>query len=257
MSGATTLRWRLAAGAIALAALWADAAQAETVLGFARDANSQRFLYTEVHEFDRGSDGQVQTATTRYYDPQGKEMARKSLDYRANRYIPVYKLEMPAQRYSEGISANANPVATFKQDQGKDTRKNLERDGGLEAADSGFNHLLLDQMPQLRKGETVTFKLIVAGNGDRYRFRARKVADVKVEQEPGVRLRVEPDSLLRLLVDPIEIVYDVKATRLLNYVGVSNIIDPSTGQVYKQVSISYVGPVPTEARWPQRPATSP
>ena len=58
------------------------------------------------------------------------------------------------------------------------------------------------------------------------------------------------------MVDPIDIVYDAKGTRLLSYVGVSNVIDPSTGQVYKQVRISYVGPVPPEARWPQRSAAA-
>jgi hypothetical protein len=250
-------RLRLAACVTALGLSATETVQAETMLGFARDAASQRFLYTEVHEFNRNGEGEVQTATTRYYDAQGKELGRKSLDYRGNRFIPIYKLEMPAQRYSEGISSNADPVAMFKQDQGKDTRKSLPRDGALEAADSGFNHLLLDQLPQLRKGETVSFKLIVAGNADRYRFRARKLADVKVEQEAGIQLRVEPDSLLRLLVDPIEIVYDTKGTRLLSYVGVSNIIDPTTGQVHKKVSISYVGPPPPEARWPQRATASP
>ena len=68
---------RLLAVVVAGTLLGCEAVQAETVLGFARDASSQRFLYTEVHEFKRGSDGEVQTATTRYYDPQGREMARK------------------------------------------------------------------------------------------------------------------------------------------------------------------------------------
>ena len=247
---------RLLAVVVAGTLLVCEPVRADTLLGFARDASSQRYLYTEVHEFQRGPDGEVRTATTRYHDPQGREMARKSLDYRANRYIPIYKMEMPAQRYSEGISGNGDPVEVFKQDQGKETRKALARDSGLEAADSGFNHLLLDQLPQLRKGETVSFKLIVAGNTDRFRFRARKVADVQVEQEAGIQLRVEPDSLLRLLVDPIDIVYDAKGTRLLRYVGVSNVIDPASGQVYKQVSIRYGGPVPSEARWPQSAATA-
>ena len=67
---------------------------------------------------------------------------------------------------------------------------------------------------------------------------------------------MEPDSLLRLLVNPIDIVYDAKGTRLLSYVGVSNIIDPASGQVYKQVRISYAGPVPSEARWPARTAAT-
>lgn len=248
---------RMLAVASAAALLTCEAVQAEVVVGFARDAASQRFLYTEVHDFNRAADGRVQTATSRYYDPQGREVARKSLDYRANRLIPLYKLEMPAQRYVEGISSNADPVVVFKQDQGKEERKSLAREAGLEAADSGFNHLLMDQLPQLLKGETVSFKLIVAGNTDRYRFRARKAGELTVEQEAAVRLRVEPDSLLRLLVDPIELVYDTKGTRLISYKGVSNIIDPTTGQVHKLVNITYGGPVPAEARWPQRTSAAP
>ena len=251
---------RMTALVAATFALLCESAQAETVVGFARDSLTQRFLYTEVHDFNRAPDGEVQTASSRYYDAQGREIARKSLDYRANRFIPIYKLEMPMQRYAEGISSNADPVVLFKQDQGKEERKSLPREAGgqtLEAADSGFNHLLMDKLPQLIKGETVSFKLIVAGNTDRYRFRARKSGELSVDQEPAVRLRVEPDSLLRLLVDPIELVYDRKGTRLISYRGVSNIIDPATGQVHKQVDIRYGGPVPAEARWPQRTAASP
>ncbi|WP_286744580.1 hypothetical protein, partial [Aquabacterium sp. UBA2148] len=93
-----------------------DLCLAETVVGFARDAATQRFLYAEVHEFNRAPDGKVLTAQARYLDPQGREIARKSLDYRANRFIPLYKMEVPAQRYTEGIRSNADPVVVFKQD---------------------------------------------------------------------------------------------------------------------------------------------
>lgn len=230
---------------------------AETVVGYARDATTQRFLYTEVHEFNRAPDGRVLTAQSRYHDAQGREIARKSLDYRANRHIPVYKMEVPAQRYVEGIRSNADPVVMFKQDGAREEIKSLPREPGLEAADSGFNHLLMEQMPRLLRGETVNFRLIVAGQTDSFRFRARQVGELTVEQTPAVKLRVEPDSLLRLLVDPLELVYDRQGTRLISYRGVSNIIDPKTGQVYKQVSITYGGPVPPEASWLQRTAANP
>jgi hypothetical protein len=244
--------------AVAVAALLVhDLCQAERVLGFARDAMTQRFLYTEVHDFKRGTDGRVLTAQVRYHDAQGREIARKSLDYRANRFIPTYRMEMPAQRYAEGIRSNANPVVVFKQDGAQEEIKSLAREAGLEAADSGFNHLLMDQLPRLLQGETVAFRLIVAGNTDRYRFRAKQVAEFAIDQMPAVKLRVEPDSLLRLLVDPIELVYDRQGTRLISYKGVSNIIDPQSGQVYKWVHITYGGPAPAEARWPQLGTTTP
>lgn len=244
--------------AVAVAALLVhDLCQAERVLGFARDAVTQRFLYTEVHDFTRGADGRVIAAQARYHDAQGREIARKSLDYRANRFIPTYRMEIPAQRYAEGIRSNANPVVVFKQDGERETVKSLAREGGLEAADSGFNHLLVDHLPRLLQGETVAFRLIVAGNTASYRFRAKQVAELAGEQASTVKLRVEPDSLLRLLVDPIELIYDRQGTRLISYKGVSNIIDPQTGQVYKTVHITYGGRAPAEARWPQLATTTP
>lgn len=228
---------------------------AETVIGFARDATTQRFLYAEVHEFTRSADGKVLTAQSRYRDAQGREIARKSLDYRANRYIPIYKMEVPAQQYAEGIRSNADPVVVFKQDGEREEVKRLPREPGLEAADSGFNHLLMDQLPRLLQGQTVNFRLIVAGQTDSFRFRAKQVGETTVDDTPAVKLSVEPDSLLRLLVDPLELVYDRQGTRLISYRGVSNIIDPKTQQVFKQVVITYGGPVPPEARWLQSTST--
>jgi hypothetical protein len=239
----------------AVALLAHDRGRADTIVGFARDAATQRFLYTEVHEFTRSADGKVLTAQSRYHDAQGREIARKSLDYRANRYIPIYKMEVPAQRYVEGIRANGDPVVVFKRDGEREELKRLAREPGLEAADSGFNHLLMDQLPRLLQGQTVSFRLIVAGQADSFRFRAMQVGETTVDQTPAVKLRVEPDSLLRLLVEPLELVYDRQGTRLISYRGISNIIDPQTRQAYKQVVITYGGPVPPEARWLQSTST--
>jgi hypothetical protein len=50
---------------------------------------------------------------------------------------------------------------------------------------------------------------------------------------------VEPDSLLRWVVSPIELVYNMEGTRLLQYTGLSNVLDPATGQVYPRVQIQY------------------
>jgi len=243
--------------AVTAAALLHEHGLAETVTGVARDATTQQVIYTELHDFTRSPEGKVLAAKSRYVDAQGREIATKSLDYRANRYIPVYTMEVPTQRYAEGIRSNGDPVVVFKQDEGRETLKRLPRESGLEAADSGFNHLLMDQMPRLLAGETVGFRLIVAGQTDSFRFRAKKVAEVTVDQTPAVKLRVEPDSLLRLLVDPLELVYDRQGTRLISYRGVSNIIDPRTQQVYKQVVITYGAAPPTEASPAQRAATAP
>lgn len=237
---------------VALTVLSHLPAQANTarVLGYVRDADTQRYLYTEVHEQTLAPDGSVLTGVTTYHDPQGREVARKTLDYRANRTVPLYRLDIPGQRYAEGISGNTGTVQLFKQDQGKETREALSPAAGLVAADAGFNQLMLDQMGKLLAGETFRFTLIAAGNTDQYRFRARKVGATTLQGEPAVRILVEPDSMLRLLVDPIELTYDQKGTRLMAYRGVSNILNPATGSVYKNIQIAYGGKPPADVQVP-------
>lgn len=232
-------------------------AAAARLLGFARDAATQRYLYTEVHDNQTTADGALLQGQTMYYDAQGREVARRSLDFRGNRTVPVYRLDVPAQSYSEGISAVTPQLALFKSDQGRTERKALSPEGELIAADAGFNNLMLAQFKGIQAGETVRFTLVVAGRTDSFRFRARKVGEEAVNGEAAVRVKVEPDSVLRMLVDPIELVYDARGTRLLRYTGVSNLLDPTTRQVYRKVVITYGGPAPAEAAFPGAPATSP
>lgn len=213
----------------------------DQVVGQVRDASTQRPLYTEVHQLTLGRDGAVRAGTTVYYDTQGQEMARKSVDYRKHRTVPLYRLEVPALGYAEGIREVGANVLMFK-GTGRDKppeEQRLPLPDGEVAADAGFNQLIMDMWPRLQRGQTVRFRLITAGRLTDYAFRARHDGDVMYQQQAATRIRVEPDSMLRFLVDPIELTYDRSGRHLLHYLGVSNILDPSTGEVYKRIEISY------------------
>jgi len=231
-------------------------AQAARVIGYVRDASTQRYLYTEVHEQTLAGDGAVQSGVTTYFDAQGREFARKTLDFSAHRTVPVYRLDMPAQRYAEGISAlnlKTWQAQAFKRDGDKETREALPMDDGPVAADEGFNQLLVDQLASIRQGNTLRFGLIAAGHTQRYKFRASKVDEQGAEGQTTLRLLVEPDSMLRLVVPAIALTYELPSKRLLSYVGMSNIIDPQTGKVYKKISITYGGPTPADVKLPPLP----
>jgi hypothetical protein len=220
MAPAATMAWL---GCLSMGLL--TPAEAARVTGQVRDAATQRVLYTEVHEQTLAAD----------LDPQGREFGRKVLDFRANRTVPRYRLDLPSQRYAEGIAEVGPEIALFKTDQGQEQRKRLPLSKGKVAADSGFNQLLQDHMGAIKAGQTLAFVLIVPGKTDQYQFRARK--------QPGdatqLRVAVEPDSMLRWVVSPIELVYNTEGTRLLQYTGLSNVLDPATGQVYPRVQIQY------------------
>jgi len=232
-------------------------AQAARVIGYVRDAGTQRYLYTEVHDQTLAPDGAVLSGITTYFDTQGREFARKTLDFRAHRTVPVYRLDVPALRYAEGISSNAGPAQAFKLDGKQTERENLPMDDGPVAADEGFNQLLSDQLASIRRGDTVRFGLIAAGHLQRYKFRARKLDEQGAGEASVLRVLVEPDSMLRMVVSPITLRYEPQSRRLLSYEGLSNILDPATSKVYPKISITYGGPAPQEAKLPPAAGETP
>jgi len=206
-------------------------------LGYATEQSSGRYLYTEVHNHryqgTRWLGGKI-----RYLAPDGSLLGEKTLDFSADPYIPVssYRLINPA--YEERIvRVDAQGIRMEKLADGKLTRKTLPRVAN-QAADSGFNAWLVERLDQLERGDTLSMRFAVIGQLDQYRFRVRSTGKTTVAGEPALRLRVEPDSLLRLLVSPLEVVYGLRSRDLLYYRGVSNILDPETGKAWS-VNISY------------------
>ncbi len=244
-------RWAAIALLGSLGAL--SLAQAARVVGQVRDAKTQALLYTEIHDQTLAPDGAVLSGVTTYQDPQGKTFARKTLDFRQHRSIPLFTLDVPGQRYSEGIRRLSPKAELFKRDGGEEQRELLTVRDGLVAADEGFNQLLSDQLSALSRGETVNFTLLVAGSLDQFRFRAQAVSGKLAERgtasdAAGARLpplvvRVEPDSMLRMVVPSIILSYDARSRFLLRYEGLSNIPNPATGKVFDRVRIDYAPPV--------------
>lgn len=212
--------------------------------GHAYELDGGRYLYTEVHEQEIVDERWLR-GRIRYFDPQGQLIGSKTLDFSADPFIPVYRLELPYKDYAEGIREVGKTVTLYKS--GKDGRREkvLDRRAGM-AADSGFHTLIRDNFPALMQGQTVRFTLAVAGNLDTYRFRIRKTGETRFDGKAAVKLRVEPDSLLRLLADPLDLVYEPAQRQLLEYRGISNIHDPATGSAYN-ARIIYPDQPPADA----------
>lgn len=237
---------RLLAATLLLASAAAGAADGKSFYGHAHDLESGKYLYTEVHTPVMEGDREV-ASTIRYYALDGSLLGTKPLDYRGDRYVPVFRLELTRKGYVEAITANGTTIEMLKIDgKGKpEKRKSLKKDG-LTAADSGFNHLLQDQLPKLIAGETLSFRFVVAGQLDGYRFRARKVGEETIGGKPAVKLLVQADSLLRYLAPDLVLLYDPATRRLLEYRGISNLHDPATDKAYT-ARISYPATPPADA----------
>jgi hypothetical protein len=235
--------------ALLLAALAFTATAGELEFrGYAYDLDSGRFLYTEVHkqviENDRWVGG-----TITYFGPDGGRIGHKTLDFSKDPYVPVYRLELAAGGgYVEGITAIGDDAIEL-QKKGYNSAKlrtaSVKRRGTM-VADSGFHSFLRDRFDDLVAGKAVPFTFVVSGELDTFKFRAKRIADGSFEGKPAVRLLVEPDTLLRLLAEPLEVLYDPAQRKLLEYRGISNLHDPRTFEAYR-ARIIYPSTPPADA----------
>lgn len=233
-----------------LCLLWMLPAAAETTVkrffGYAYDLKTDEYLYTEVHEQVIENDRWVRGSIA-YYRPDGSRIGFKPLDFTADPFVPVFRLELDDSGYMEGITDNGDPIRVERRERSgaKLETKSIKRDG-LTCADSGFHNALVAHFEPLMRRERVSLRLVAAGSLDQFRFRARRIDDGRFEERTTARFYVEPDSLLRLLVDPLELSYDPQTRELLEYRGLSNLPDPRTGKPYN-VRIAYYSKPPPEA----------
>jgi hypothetical protein len=106
------------------------------------------------------------------------------------------------------------------------------------AADSGFHAFIQSRLDELAAGSTLQLAFGVISQHSSFKFRIRRTGMRTVGSQQQVLLVAEPDSLLRMLVGPLEMVYDAKTRDLLEYNGLSNLDDPLTGKPPK-VKIVY------------------
>lgn len=218
----------------------------ERFYGYAFDLKTDAYLYTEVHE-QVIEDGRWVRGSIAYYRPDGTRIGFKPLDFSADPFVPVFELTIDDTGYTEGITDNGDPIiVTRREKAGAEMQsKRIERDG-LTCADSGFHNALVAHFDTLMQRERVQLRLVAAGSLDQFKFRARRIDDGSFEDRPTVRFLVEPDSLLRFLVDPLELSYDPETRKLLEYRGLSNIPNPATGKPYV-ARIAYYSEPPAQA----------
>lgn len=220
--------------------------------GYAYDLRSGAYLYTEVHA-QRVEQGRWLGGTIDYYRPDGTHFGHKTLDFRNDEFVPLYRLELEPQGYLEGITDNRGQVVMERRERrdARTERKTVDKSVPM-CADSGFHSCLRAHFERLQAGETLRFSLAVAGSLDSFRFRAKKAGETRFEGQKAVRLKVEPDSLLRFLAGPLELLYEPQQRKLLEFRGTSNIPDPKTGKPY-QARIVYPEQPPPDAPRPLPP----
>lgn len=195
--------------------------------GRALDVESGRWLYTEQHRHvyqgGRWKSGQI-----RYVAPQGTVLGEKTLDFSQDPFVPLMRTVYAPIGQEEAITrVEGGTVMMETVRDGQRKAKEVARPQSM-AVDSGFHAFVQAKLDELQSGKTIPMQLGVISQFDHFRFRIRR-AEGSAEQAPGqVALRVEADSMLRLMVPTVNLVYDTRSKDMLEYEGLSNIVDPQT-----------------------------
>lgn len=220
--------------------------QGRPFYGYAYDLGSGKYLYTEVHEPVLEA-GQQVGSRVRYFAPDGSLLGTKSVDYRPDCHVPVFRTELLREGYVEAITASGATIDMLRiEGRNKPEKRKSIKKEGLMAADAGFHCLLQSKLPALIAGETVSFRFAVAGQLDTYRFEARKLGEASFEGRKAVKLLIQPDSLLRYVAPELEMLYDPVSRDLYEFRGISNLHDPKTGSAY-MARIAYYRVPPPDA----------
>lgn len=211
--------------------------------GYAYDLKSGRFVFTEVVE-QRVRDGQWLEGRTRYVLADGRELARKTIDFTSDPFVPLYRIEQLAG-VREGIAANGDPVSMERTEKGR-TRSATAPRTALMAADAGLPRLLRANFDALLAGQILKVRIIAPMQLDTYGFKARRIADAQFEDKPATQIEVAMDSMLKLFASPLRFSFDPQTKRLLEFCGVTNLVDPVSGEPYT-VRISYYTVRPKDA----------
>jgi hypothetical protein len=217
---------------VACMAMKPDTTNKKLYTGSAFDVKTSKNIYTEEHQEIIEARKHTLTITT-YKDNKGKAIAKRLLDFSRSNTCPDFKLEDNRLGYLEGAEVNGKSVKVYFRI--KSTTPLKEKVLTIPepfVIDGGFNYYLKSNWDEMMKGKILSFNFVVPVRLDYYKFRVRKIKETTAQGKKAVVVNLEPDNfIIRKLVDPIVITYDIESKRILVYEGISN-INNDEGQNY-------------------------
>ncbi len=197
--------------------------------GQAFDLETGALLYSEHHWIERDESGAYLRSEVRYELPEGKPLAVKQVDFRSNPLLPTLRFDdfrTGVQIQLESSPDNATLKRLHQEELSVVRELRLSADENW-IADAGFDRMMMRHWDQLLAGETLKFTFLTLGRGRTVELQCELVrADAE-----RVQFRITAQAwLYRLLMEPIELTYDLAHKRLLEYSGLTNIPNAENGQ---------------------------
>ncbi len=214
------------------------AEESQTRIGYAYDKETNKLVYSESHH-EEYADDLILKSHVIYKDSSEIIIAKKTVDFNNNRYIPEFSLKNSETGHKEitrFIQSKYEVIfSRMHAEPEKTARLNIPEDG---ISDAGFDNFIIKHWDELIAGEIFRREFLIPSMMDFIKFR---IYQDKVVNENGQSLRViniEPDSfLIRAFAGTTKLFYDGETPKLRKFDGVSNMRD-GNGDNFK-VKIRY------------------
>ncbi len=223
-----------------LMAGWSPAAANETrtysASAFSLDGGE--LLYTETHTEVWTVDG-LARRQVRYEDPAGRLIAEKEVRYGNAVEAPSFEMTDFRIGLKEGAEVAAETVVLFSgpTDKPVDERR-IDRPRGA-VIDAGFDAFMRQNFSSIAAGEKLEFEFAVPAIQRFVKFRLVPQGRTDYRGEPALRVEMKPaNALVRLLVDPIDLVYGLDG-RLLEFRGLANVCDEDGERYQARIVFDY------------------
>ncbi len=183
------------------------------------DEEQKMPVYVERHTAFY-KNGKLQTSQNDYFDLNGKKIAELNSDYSKSLMMPTYVFQDFRTGTQEGLRWKDGNYLIFRKFKG-----NPEEAKPLDSVENifscqGWHYYLIANLDQLKKSP-IKMKLIFPSRLDYYSFRVRPIDTA----EDILKLRLEFDSwIIRLFTPYLDITYDKKKRKIVQYYGPSNIL---------------------------------
>lgn len=215
--------------------------------GYAYQLDSNKYLYTEVHE-RRMESGRWLGSTVIYYNPSGMPLAFKVINFLQDPFLPLFRLDVSDSHYSDGISKiTPKRIYVFRRKSRNVAvqRKAIRRTDNM-VADAGLERFVDSHFKQLLERKRLTVHILMPGTLSLGTFMVSRLPNGVCRDRKVVRIKVERSSLLRLIVgNPMIFAFFPESHWLCEYRGVSELYDPRSHKHYR-VRILYGGKRPPD-----------
>lgn len=200
-----------------------DALAEETTIVYWGEARDDQggLVYKEKH-ITEYVDGQTKKSLTRYLDPEGREIATLESDYNRSLAMPTYVFKDFRRGYEEGLRFRDGKYYIFNKHRERGEKEKALKNTKDVFSCQGWHYYVVENLDRLEKGEVFEVKLVFPNKLRPYDFRIEKVRS----DGEAVRVKVRfANWLVSWFVPHLDLVYDKKERKLIEYRGVSNIFD--------------------------------